>query len=778
MSISTITQWTLSFCTGDGLLQPQDFTVDDFSGGITDFYLGAPKNRAQVMDNFLILNNRSVKSRSGSVIDNETEDQIPAGNQRIGAIINYNNSDKLLVQSNRKIYYRSTAGAFPYVELVGPVTLNPLLSAGDTSNFIAYAEWNRHLIITSDAGTKPQKIYKDGSSNLQLRTAGLPALASAPTLASAGGSGNDYIYAFHYFFEYTIGTQTFEDAGPVTQVAITNVGAPNANTITISNIPALANGTTDNYDTANIKVKIYRTINDGTDFFFVKEITNGTTSTTDTAADGTIDDNVLIYTTGGVLDNDPPPIAKYVFTVNGFTYYLNLTEDSEALPNDYAQSVQNDPDSVPGQFRDSVAYELRGGGAAGGVPVLMTAKAVYRIEGTYDEFGQGFMTAVEIHDTAGCLSHRSIVKAGDRLFWAGNDGFYMTDGYRVQKISRHLKNSYAAYRDNLSDTKKIEGMYNDLEGRIYWTFQVSETSTDVDACIVLDLEWGVSEESTFTTVSGQESFSPTSITMFNNLWYRADRRGYVFIHSDDYTTDPLVNTSEDADDWGEQTVIWRYKGPGFNFGLPLTRKFVPRIGLKAKNEGDVSIQINGIVDDGRIVKSCKQIRSRNGFEWGDPEFIWGTTSCIWGGGGIIDQWRRFPAGGLRCDYFQVEITNAYTIITNSDTLGQATFNNTTNKVTLDDVTQQWPLASRGYFISHETAVAGTYSDDFEITLRDSDTVLTILDPDNELPSASRKWLLKGYAKGDTLNVLNYSLVWAPLTMSQVPFRSSQLGENA
>lgn len=756
------------------MLQPQDFSVEDFSGGITDFYLGAPKNRAQMMDNLLILNNRSVKSRFGSVIDNETEDQIPAGNQRIGALINYNDSDKLLVQSNRKIYCRSTSGAFPYVELTGP-SGNPLLSAGDTTTFIAYTEWNRHLFITSDAGTKPQKIYKDGSGNLQLRTAGLPALASSPSIASAGGSGNNYIYAFHYFYEYTIGTQTFEDAGPVTQVAISNVGAPNANTITISSIPVLANTTVDNYDTAVIKVKIYRTIHNGTEFFFVKEITNGTTSTTDTLADGTLDDGALIYTTGGVLDNDPPPIAKYIFTVNGYTYYLNLTEGGEALPNTYGQSIQNDPDSVPGQFRDTVAYELRGGGSAGGVPILLTAKAIYRVEGAFDEFGQGFMTAVVIHDSAGCVSHRSIVQADEKIFWAGNDGFYMSDGFRVQKISKHLKESYAEYLDNLSNTKKIEGMHNPLEGRIYWSFQTNETSTDVDACLVLDLEWGVSEESVFTTVSGEESFSPTSIVMFNSLWYRADRRGYVFIHSDEYTTDPLINISEDAEDWGEQTIIWRYRGPGFNFGLPLIRKWVPRIGIKAANEGDISIQVNGIVDDGRVVKECKQIRSRNGFVWGDPEFEWGDASCIWGGGGLINQWRRFPAGGLRCDYFQVEITNAYSIITNSDTLGQATFNNTTNKVTLDDSSQQWPLQSRGYFISSD---ADAYATEFEVTLRDSNTVLSLLDPNNALPSTSRKWLLKGYPKSDMINLLSYSLVWAPLTMSQVPFRTSQLGENA
>src|SRR3990167_1335346 len=311
------------------MLNVQPLEVNDFSGGITDYYINAAPNRAQTMDNLFILPNRSVKSRSGSVLDDETNDTIPSGNIRIGALINYNNSAHLLVQSEENIYYRNTSA---YTTLVGPVTSNAVFSSGATTNYISSAEWNRHLIVASDAFVKPQKIYKDGSDVLQVRTAGLPALASAPTVTAGGAGARTYIYAFLYFYTYTIGSQVFEDFGPVTQVTVTSSLEPSATNNPVTSIPVLANGATDNYDTTVIKVHIYRTLNGGTTLYKIGEVTNGTTVFTDDVSDATADNGTLIYTTGGVLDNDPPPLCKDVHTVNGYTYYAHIKVSTEVFP--------------------------------------------------------------------------------------------------------------------------------------------------------------------------------------------------------------------------------------------------------------------------------------------------------------------------------------------------------------------------------------------------------------------------------------------------------------
>lgn len=759
------------------MLQPQGFEVDDYSGGITDFYIGAPKDRAQILDNLFVLTNRTAKSRNGSNIDNDddTDSLIPAGNKRIGALVNYNNSNTLFVQALDNIYYRSTVDQ-SYVTLEGPVDSNPVFSAGDESNYMSWTEWNRHLIVTNDAFVKPQKIYKDETDTVQVRTAGLPALASAPIVTVGAAGARNYIYAFHYFFSYTIGSQEFIDAGPVVEVEVPNSGVPETDNNEITAIPVLANGATDNYDTATIEVHIFRTLDGGQDLQFIGFVTNGTTTFTDDVSDATAETGELIYITGGVLDNDPPPLAKYVHTVNGFTYYAHFQEGSEVFPNKYRQSIQNDPDSCPGSLEDEVEDEITGFSSAAGVPMVFCKRFIYRVEGQFDEFGQGAMEHIKIADTPGCLSHQGIVQAEGRVFWPGNDGFYTSDGYQVQKISFHLKNSYLTYVDLLSNTRRIVGMFNEFERRIYWTFQTQGSSTDVDSCIVLDLEWGIKPESHFITLSGQGSFSPTSICMFNKKWMRADRRGFVFIHDEQYLHDPKIDTTKFPSLWGQETVIWRYKGPAFNFGNNTMRKWVPRVILKAANESNVSIQINGIVDDGRFVKSCKEIRWRQNFTWGDPEFTWGDPNCKWNGEGIIDQWRHFPKKGLRCDYFQLEITNAFTIVTNSDTLGTATFNDSTNHIVLDTPSvTDWPDGVEGYYISTED---DDYNLRWLVKTRIDDNTIEVLDPANTLPSGSLRWILKGYRKDEKLNLLNYTIVWAPLTMSQSTFRSEDTGANS
>lgn len=759
------------------MLAPQGYEVDDFSGGITDFYIGAQKNFAQKQDNLYCLTNKTLKSRPGSQIDNmdDTDSLIPAGNVRIGALINYNNSDTLFVQSGRNIYYRSTVDQH-YITLVGPVSSHPVLSSGTVTNYVSWTEWNRHLIVTNDAFVKPQKIYKDGSNVVQVRTAGLPALASAPVVTPTANTGKTYLYAFHYYFEYTIGSQLFIDAGPVIQVEVTNSDEPSVNQNDITAIPALSNGATDNYDTATIKCFIFRTIDGGQNLQKIGQVTNGTTVFTDNVSDATAETGELIYITGGVLDNDPPPKAKFVHTVNGFTYYAYFQEGAETFPNKYRQSIQNDPDSCPGQLQDEVEDEITGFNSAAGVPMVFCKRLVFRVEGQLDEFGQGSMEHIKIADDAGCVSNQSIVQAEGRVFWAGNDGFYTSDGYQVQKISFHLKNSYLTYLNLLSNSRRIQGIFNSYERRIYWTFQTLGESTDVDSCIVLDLEWGIKPESHFLTVSGDTSFSPTAITVFNKKWMRADRRGFVFIHDDQYLHDPKINTSKFPSEWGEQTVIWTYRGPGFNFGNNTVRKWVPRIELKAANESNVSIQINGIVDDGRFVKACKEIRWRLNFTWGDPEFSWGDPNCKWNGEGIIDQWRRLPKRGLRCDYFQVEITNAFTIVTNSDTLGTATFSDNDNTAILDTpLVTDWPAGAEGYFISTED---DDYALEWLVSERTDDDTITVVDSANTFPAgAGKRWILKGYRKDEKLNLLNYTIIWAPLSMSQTAFRNEDTGAN-
>lgn len=758
------------------MIQTQPIDINDFSGGIVDDYINCRANQAKTIDNLYILPDKSLMLREGSEIDDETNYIIPVGNQAIRTLINHNDDAVLLVQSAKKIYYRNPAS---YSTLQGP-TGNDVFSLGDANSIVSYAKWKGHTYVTNSAFSPVQKIFTDSTSALRVRTAGLPYLASSPTITPNAVGVENYIYAFHYFYEYTVGLETFQDFGPVTYVEVANSTEPGAGTPTaITVIPVKANGATDNYDTTTLKIKIYRTESGGTTFLLIGEVTNGTTTFSDVFADAAIKDNVPIYTEGGVIENEAPPLCKFIHTVQNTTYFAYLKEGSEIRKSDVQQSVVGDPDSTDPTFRDTVEDEITGLSSVVSVPVVLCKRKIYRIDGQFDYLGRGYMTHITIHDNAGCVSNRSCVQAEQGLYWAGNDGFYYTDGYKVTKISDQLNVKYAEFivaTKATGNLERIEGTYDEKNRRIIWAVQSNSSSAENDSLWILELRWGLSDQMPFTTMSGlTTSFRPSSLTYFNKKLYRADIRGYVFVHTPEVMTDPKVDTTKIASLWEKDTIVYLYQGPASNFGTDFVRKWVPRILLTARNRSNISIQINAINDDGKNARSLAEIRYRQNFEWGDPEFIWGNENCVWGSTGIIQEWRRFPARGLRCSLLQIEITNAFTIVTNSDTLGKATVNTTLKTATLDDaVNVDWPLYGVDYYLSfpHDN-----YTENFLVTTRSDDT-LVFSDPAGKVLSGSQKWILRGYKKEEALNLLSYTVHFAMLSKSHTNLGGQSTGANA
>jgi len=755
------------------MIQVQPLEVNKFSGGLTDFLFSNDLASANILDNFHVLFNESIMTRPGSVVDDVApgNGKIPAGNQRIGAFINYANSDKLLVQSSRKIYYRNPSA---YATLTGP-TGNDVFSVGSTSSIMSKSEWAKHVFVTSDSFPRPMKIFKDDTGTMQVRTSGLPPLASSPVVTAGAAGARNYLYAFHYYYEYMVGSQKFIDAGPVTFVELNNSADPSVSPNAISGIPVLANGVTDNWDTATIKVSIFRTTDGGTDQFFIGQVTNGTTIFNDNFSDAVVSDNELIYLADGTLDNDPPPLSKFVHVVNNIGYYAFIKVGTEEFPFKYRASSPFDPDSCPEDFEDSVEDEITGLSSVQSIPIVLCKRHIYRVEGFFDQYGRGGMSHVRISDNAGCISNSSIVQAENGLFWAGNDGFYYSDGYKVLKISDHRNDAYKLMLEQSTNKLRIYGKFDELNRRIVWGLQTDSGSLDNDTAWVLDLRFGISSKMVFSSWSNEDSFRPTAFEFFDGDLYRADTRGYVFIHNEAHVTDPLVDILANPEDWNKKTIIWHYRSTAMNFGSTYMRKIATKILLTAKNKTNVSIQITAINDEGKISRSLKEIRWRRNFIWGDPEFTWGDPDCIWNAEGLIEQWRRLPANGLRFSYLQIDITNAYTIITNSDTIGTASFNSTTKQIVLDTAAMaDWPEDALGYFIS--TEVDG-YVAQFKITARAADT-LTVLDPGNQLPQGSLKWVIKGYKNGEILNLLSYNLHWANLSKTQSTFELGQGGENS
>jgi len=758
------------------MLITRPFAVEDFSGGITDNYIACAPNQYEQGDNFFITDNRKLRVRPGEAIF-DAVNYLPnflVANARTNALLVF--EDQIFEVQGRKCYFNKPSVG--YAELEGPST-NDCLPAGTTASVLSFTEWNKQLFVTSDAFGSVMKVYKDSAGVFQVRTAGLPAIL-APVVTKGAAGAASYVYAFAYYYTYTVGTVTFEDFGATALVQIEAAALPSANPVNITVIPVISNGATDNYDTANIKVKIYRTQDGGDTFYYVKEVTNGTTSTTDNATDATISAGVVLYTDGGVLDNDPPPQAKFLVTANDIVWYAHIKEGTEVFSNRIRQSNKFDPDSCPEDFVEEVEGEITGLGTVGIYPIVFCNNRIYRFEGFYDFLGRGVIDKREVSGTVGCISARSIVKTREGLFFAGQDGFYFTDGFQVLKISEQLNETYKTITATAIQRARITGVYEPINNRVWWAVQNDTTSGDNDGAMVLDLRWGLTERMTFTTVSGGTSFAPSAIAYFDGSIVRADRRGYLMRFQDVLTTDQRVDVLANPVNWEKQTIIYNYISGATPFSSTEVRKWVPWITITSQNISNTSMMIYSENDDSQIEVPLKEVRFRSNLTWGDSTLTWRDETLLWNYNKLIEVKRRFPAGGLRCSYKQVRFTNALTIIERSDSLAAAVVNANTLVITLNTVDPSivWPSDVVDYFIYFEF---DSYGEGYQIVTRDSNTKLTVTDPGNILlpfDGSNGKWIIRGYKRGDLQHLLSYNIMWAPLSASQDSFDPGEVGGNA
>lgn len=752
--------------------------IDNFAGGMTDYYIDASLTRFKSADNLLLVKTDSGKaklySRPGSVIWDSTNYQIPAGNQRIGALNFF--SDTLLVSSANKVYYVNGT----WQTLVGPTGNNVFPSSVTVDDTITFGRWDGISLLCSSTYQKPQKIYRDSSNVLRVRTAGLPELATAPVVTPSANTGKSFIYNFLFAYTYTVNQKTFIDRGPITEVLVTNADAPEVNANNITAIPVLVNGVTDNYDTASpsLVVEIYRSVDGGDELFYVGSVPNGTTIYTDNLSDALLQDNEPIYTTGDVVENDPPPLCKTLCVTQQFAYYGNVKIGGQELTNFVYQSVQNDIDSVPLDFSVELDDEVVQMTSYREIPIALCKKYVYRIESNYDELGRGGMIPTKISDTAGCISFQSAVVTDVGIFWFGVDGVYYTDGYQVLKVDKSLNKTYASYTSTVSKTLaqvRVQGKYDPQNRRVYWTVWSDALNSDVDRLYVLDLNYGITDDMPFTSCVGL-TWSPTALEFKNDIWYRADRRGYIFKHDDSLYSDPKVNTLTNPSTWDSEAIIYNYVSSAFNMGTDAVRKYAPFINCLVANDTNTSLQIVSINDDGRKTGDLSVIRYRNNVTWGDPDYYWGDPSLVWNQGGLGGFSRRFPAGNLRFTYKQIQMTNGFVALLNSDLIGSATtayLTSVTKTVTLDDsVTYAWPTKAVDYYIAFSS---DNYVNQFLITAR-TDSTLTISDPTGYCPYGSLDWVIRGVPKDETLNLISYTVQYLDFSETQQAYYKSQSGE--
>lgn len=522
-----------------------------------------------------------------------------------------------------------------------------------------------------------------------------------------------------------------------------------------------------NYNEEEIKIDIYRTANNGTTYYLVKTVDFTSTGYTDNLIDADLLTKEQLYTNGGVVANDAPPKCRSIHVRNDIAYYGGILGQSYRM----LQSIVGDFDSVPETFYVDVDDEIVAISSTKNNVIILCKEKVYRVDGVFDDLGRGGMVVERISDTAGCIGVNTPVQALDGVLWLGKDAVYFTDGFKVMKLNQDYDKTYKTFADNDLNNAKYQGKYDNKKNRVWWTIQ-EDGSSIINKCYVLDLNWGIRPDATFTTISGN-SFRPTAIEFVNGDMIRCDLIGYVFVHRDTLFVDPKINDSEtNVTKWLDEVIVYNMETSSYNFGTSAVRKYVTQANVTCESTTNLALQIVSNNDDNRIVSNLLPIRYRGNIVWGEPDVYWGDISLEWNRQGLIHEKRLMPAKNLRCNYKALKFTNAHVAILSSDTIGTAIINPSLKTATLSNTIYDWPDKAIGYFISF---AEDGYIKEYEITGRSPD-ILTFSDVLNSVGSGTQKWVIRGRPLGEVLNLLNVSVIYDIAGPSQTAFKVSTSGE--
>ena len=800
----------------------QKVELEDFSGGITDYYLSAPPNKLKQCDNLLINQYQGqgkVFTRPGSELYDILAPR-PVAN-RITTCFNY--KDTLYVQSATKLYYYK-ASTHTWEEIAGR-SGHDAFPLSTPSHQFTYANWNYHTFIAnSSLPGYPMKVTKSGNT-LTLRQAGLPKYDStAVTLNYAPGS-NNYLYKIAYRRSYTAGetgSNQFLDIstpspailasncisiGPANSVTLNNlrklvyqafncvagqvyeirnpidtdftlIGAPNNNIGTVftatgpgsgsGEVYKLLNNNETNWDDENIEIDVYRTKNNGTVYYLVATLTSSAVGYIDTKTDANLEAGEQLYTNSGVPGNDPPPKCKSIHVRNDIAYYGNIEGQSYR----FLQSIPGDIDSVPESFYVDIDDDIVAVSSTKNNVIILSKQKVYRADGFYDELGRNGILVERISDTGGCIGTNTAVQALDGVFWLGKDAVYFTDGFKVIKLNQDYDETYKTFTSDDTKNLKYQGKYDSKKNRIWWTIQ-DEDASDLNKCYVLDLNWAIRENSTFTTISG-DNFVPSAIEFINGDMIRCSDIGYVLIHKDTLYVDPVINSSIPVTDWINETIVYTLETAAYNFGTSAVRKYVTQANVTCESTTNLSLQIVSNNDDNRIIANLLPIRYRGNIFWREPDVYWGDATLDWNKQGLIHEKRLMPAKSLRCNYKSLKFTNAHVAILSSDVIGTVTVNSTLKTATLTDIVKyDWPSKAIGYYISFET---DNYTKEYKISNRTDDVLVYTDTLDTSVSGSNLKWVIRGKPQGEILNLLNLSIVYDIAGQSQGAYKVSGSGE--
>jgi hypothetical protein len=709
----------------------------DFSGGITDFRFNTASNYSERMANWLVERDKSMRVRPGFKLWDISANRIPT-NLRVSSIKDV--ADTLCFFSNGRIYYNN-AGLF--TEITGP-TGNKAFNEADALSMVDAAQFGESFILVDDSYSFPMKLFKDENGILNAVNAGLPPILGEPILTPSSDQDNSYIYGFCYEYEYRIGTTLFLDLGEIKYVQVTDAHDSFTGSLDITSFLELTNGATRNYDTVNIRKRIYRTPANGTTLYLVDTIDNNVTSYTDTKNDDDLIAGEVIYTQGGVKDNNLPPQCKYIAVNNNVAYYANVVESAETKPYRLRFSKIADPDSVPNTFFEDFESAITGISAIDDRVVVFTENKAIALEGQLDDLGRGTILRRSIADI-GCISNGSIVTTQDYIYWGSTSGIYRTNGIQYEKLTNHLDISYQLITNTDIKKRHIYGTYDNVNQRVYWC--INEGSGDNDTFLVYDeINKG------FTTMDSGEDFSPSSVISKNQEIIRADSDGYVFVSNETVFSDLIKSNTIPPVDWWTKAIPYEWKHIAWDMGDPERLKWLNKINIVGRPETNVYLEPRVYREGAVDYFAMATIKFNPLIDWGLVSTIWGESGNKWNSVDYLNTSKRFHRRAKRGTHVQLSLASAYTTIQTSSA-------NPDSRVNVDQIANsislvlpsiyKFGLNYEGYDIIIDgkayTIISG------------SESTVIVLDPDNSLVDGVYDYEIKGYPKAQRPQISDIAL---------------------
>jgi len=270
------------------------------------------------------------------------------------------------------------------------------------------------------------------------------------TAQAAGGSLSDGTRSYQICYEWTDNLGQIHRSAPsiAEQLVLSGGGASQSVDITIPTLRLTAKR--DNR--APVRLVVYRTTADGTNYYRVTSIIapllNDTDvdslNFTDTLSDETIITNDLLYTTGGIFENTAPPSSSLVVTYKNRVFLAGLPDQLT-----YAYSKEREaglPVEFVSEFGDRVDAE---GGPITALAVLDSNLLLFKSQAVFFISGDGpnsagggsdYGDAQLITTDAGCVDPNSVEQTPDGIMFKSSKGIYIINrSLQVQYIGDRVE---------------------------------------------------------------------------------------------------------------------------------------------------------------------------------------------------------------------------------------------------------------------------------------------------------------------------------------------------